>query len=427
MFDATICGRPSVSRRANAPQERLRLLLRGLSFLVAGLLVSDAASAQIPDTGVRIGVMTDMSGQCADFAGPGSVVAAQLAAEDFGGRIGGRAVTVLAADHQNKPDVAAAMTRRWFDEGVHMAIDYPVSSAALAAQEIGRDKKRIIIYSSAGTPLLSGKACSPYGFQWMFDSYSLSAGLAGPLKARGIDSFFFITADYIAGTTLEAEFRGMLDRTGLKAVGGVKYALNAPDMSSPVLTALASPAKALVLAGAGSDMANAIKAAQDFGIRTSNKVMVTPATFITDIKALGLHAAQGLIFVDAFYWDRDERSRRFARRFAARFKGAMPTSAQAGVYSGTRHYLRAVEAANSIDADRVAEKMRELTVDDDVFPGSRVRPDQRLEHDMLVVQVKQPSSSKGEWDLEEIIGVVPGHEALRPLASSECPLVKKAN
>lgn len=280
--------------RATLPRRKAGLLAwAALLGSCAVALSTPPASAEIADAGVKLGVVTDMSGQFADFAGPGSVVAAQMAADEFGGKINGKPITVLWVDHQNKADIAAVATRKWFDEGVNVTLDYPVSSAALAAQEIAREKKRIVIYSSAGTTLLNQKACSPYGFQWAFDSYALSAGLAAPLKERGIDSFYFVSADYQAGVALEAEFRGMLQRAGLTAVGGVKYALNSPDTGSPILTALASPAKAIVLAGAGGDMVNAIKAAQDFGIRRSGKAMLTPATFITDVRALGLEARKG--------------------------------------------------------------------------------------------------------------------------------------
>jgi branched-chain amino acid transport system substrate-binding protein len=305
-----------------------------------------------------------------------------------------------------------------------MIIDYPVSSTALAAQEIARDKKRIVIFSSAGAPVLSGKACSPYGFQWMFDTYGLSNGLPEPLAKRGVDSYYFITADYVAGQAVEADFRAALDRAGLKALGGVKYPLGSLDMSSFVVPALSSPAKGLVIAGAGADMTNVMKAAVNFGLKESGKTIVAPATFITDVKGLGLAAAQGLIYVDSFYWDRDDRTRGFAKRFYEKRK-AMPTSAQAGVYSGVRHYLKAVDAAKSIDADLVAAKMREMPVEDDAIHSGLIRPDGRVAHDMLLVQVKTPAESQADWDLLKIIAEVPIEKAVKPLADSDCPLVKK--
>lgn len=394
------------------------------AVLAACAFMAAMANAEIPAAGLKIGVMTDMSGQFAAFSGPGSVAAAEIAVEEFGGKINGKPISVLSFDHQNKPDVAALGTRQWFDEGVNMAVDYPVSPAALAAQEVAREKKRIIIFSSAGTPALSRKACSPYGFQWTMDTYSLANGLAAPLAKQGVESFYFVSADYAGGKAIEDEFRRALDRQKLKALDGVKFPLNSPDMSAYVMSAQASAAKGIVIAGAGGDLTNILKTARSFGLTDGGKTIVAPSAFLTDVKGLGLEVTQGLMFVDPFYWDRDESSRRFAQKFYAKRK-AMPTAPQSGVYSAVLHYLKSVQAANSVDADLVAAKMRETLVNDDMVKNGRIRPDGRLAHDMSLVRVKKPSQSKGEWDLLEIIANIPAEQTVPPLSESECPLVKK--
>lgn len=397
-----------------------------LAGLVAAatLLLSTTVFAQIPAEGVKIGVMTDMSGQFSDFSGPGSVAAAEIAIEEFGGTIDGKPIVLQTFDHQNKPDVAAVGTRQWYDTGVSMIIDYPVSSTAVAAQEIAREKKRIVIFSSAGAALLSGKGCSPYGFQWLYDTNSASAALPAQLAKRGVDKFFFITADYTAGHALEADFRAAIEKNGLTTVGSVKYPLGSPDMSAYILEAMGSDAQGIVIAGAGGDMANVLKAAESFGITTSGKTIVAPAAFLTDIKGLGLQAAQNLMLVDPFYWDRDDKSRDFADRFFKK-TGKMPTAPQGGVYSGVLHYLKSVKAANSIEADPVIAEMRKSPVNDAVIRDGVIRPDGRVAHDMLLVQVKTPDESKGDWDLEKVIEVLPADQTVKPLAQSECSLVAK--
>lgn len=394
------------------------------AVVAACAFVAAAATAEIPATGLKIGVMTDMSGQYAAFSGPGSVAAAEIAVEEFGGKMNGKPIVVLSFDHQNKPDVAALGTRQWFDEGVHMTVDYPVSPAALAAQEVAREKKRIIIFSSAGTPALSRKACSPYGFQWTMDTYSLANGLAAPLAKQGVDGFYFVSADYAGGKAIEEEFRRALARNKMKALDGVKFPLNSPDMSAYVMSAQASPAKGIVIAGAGGDLTNILKTARSFGLTEGGKTIVAPSAFLTDVKGLGLEVTQGLMFVDPFYWDRDESSRRFAQKFFAKRK-AMPTAPQSGVYSAVLHYLKAVKAADSVDADLVAAKMRQTPVNDAMVKNGQIRPDGRLAHDMSLVRVKKPSQSKGEWDLLEIIANIPAEQTVPPLSESECPLVKK--
>jgi branched-chain amino acid transport system substrate-binding protein len=257
----------------------------------------------------------------------------------------------------------------------------------------------------------------------MFDTYSNSFGLVKPLMEQGLDSFYFITVDYALGHAAQADFTKALEAANLKIVGSVKTPLNAPDLSSPVLVAKASKAKAIIIAAGGPDMVNSVKAAQSFGLAKTGKRIITPYVFLTDIRAMGLETAQGLIFVDAFYWDLDDRTREFAKRFFERHK-AMPTFAQAGVYSATRHYLKAVEAVKSIDADLVSAKMRETPVEDAVVKHGKIRPDGRLVHDMYLVEVKSPAESKSDWDVEKVLRVIPGDQAFKPLSESDCPLIK---
>lgn len=392
--------------------------------VAAATLAIPAAHAQIPEAGVKIGVLTDMTGLYADLSGPGSVAAAELAAEEFGGKIDGKPITVLSADHQNKADVAALTARQWFDNGgVQMVVDFPNSSTALAAQEIARDKKRIAIFTSGGSAALTGKACSPYGFHWMYDTYSNSVGLANSLVERGMKSFYFVTVDYAFGHALEGDFTKALTKAGATIVGGTKFPLNSSDMSSVMLTALNSSAQAIVLAAAGADNINGVKTAREFGMDKSKQTLVVPAAMITDIKAMGLKDAQGAVFVDSFYWNMDERSRAFGKRFDAKMH-KMPTMGQAGTYSAVRHYLQAVKDTGSVDADVVAKRMRETPVDDDVVRGGHIRADGRLVKPMYLVQVNTPAESTGPWDLEKIIATIPAEKAFRPLSESDCPLVK---
>lgn len=415
--------RSQVVRRGGATRA-LPLCLTALAVIAAAATAPATVLAQVPDAGVKIGVLTDMSGIYADLSGPGSVAAAELAVEEFGGKINGKPITVISGDHQNKADVSALIARNWFDnDGVQMVVDFPNSSTALAAQEIARNKKRIIMFTSGGSAVLTGKACSPYGFHWMYDTYSQSVGLANSLVERGLNSYYFVTVDYAFGQALESDFTKALKASGATITGGTKFALNTPDMSSSVLSALGSGAKAIVLAAAGGDNINGVKTAREFGLQKSGQTLIVPAAMITDVKAMGLEAAQGAVFVDSFYWNMDDRARNFGRRFEAKMK-KMPTMGQAGTYSAVRHYLQAIKDTDSVDADKIAARMRETPVDDDVVRGGKIRADGRLVKPMYVVQVKTPSESTGPWDLEKVIATIPAEKAFRPLSESDCPLVR---
>lgn len=384
-----------------------------------------AAPCQAGADAVTIGVLNDPSGLYADLGGQGSAVAAEIAAEEFGGKVLGKTIKVLRGDHQNKPDVGAQIARKWFDvDGVDMVIDFPNSGVALAVQEIARAKQKIAIYSTAATTALSGAACSPTGFQWTYDTYSNTAGIATALVKQGFDSWYFITVDYAFGASLEADARKAVVAAGGKVVGSVKHPLNTPDFSSFLLQAQSSKAKVVVLANAGADMVNGIKQAEEFGLQQRGQTLVAPVTFITDVHSLGLKVAQGLTFVAGYYWDFNDQTRAFAKKFYERRK-AMPTMAQAGVYSGTLHYLKAIAAAGTDDALAVAAKMRELPVRDSFTQSGTVRADGRMVHDMYLVQVKSPAESKAPWDYYKVLATIPASDAFKPLSESDCPLVKK--
>ena len=395
------------------------------SVILTGVLAGIPVLAQAQTEPVTIGVLNDMGGNFADQSGPGSLAAARMAIEEAGGTVLGRPVGAVGGDHQNKPDVAAAVARRWYDtEGVQMIVDMPNSGTALAVQEVARTLKRINITSTAGSLALTGKSCSPTSFHWMWDTYSNSYGLVRALTKKQIDSWFFITADYAFGHALEADFRKAIEQMGGRTVGSVKHPVGMQDYSALILAAQASKARGVVVASGGNDIVNTLKSANEFGLQKAGISFVAPATFLTDVKSMGLDIAQGLTYITGFTWSYDETSRAFAQRFFERHK-AMPTMGQAGVYSATRHYLRAVAAANTLDATKVAEKMREMPVADAVIRNGRIREDGRLVHDMYLVEVPRPADSKGQWDLERVVDTLGGNDVFRSLAESDCPLVKK--
>jgi branched-chain amino acid transport system substrate-binding protein len=396
-----------------------------MSWMLPLLAIPMASAALAGPDAITVGVINDLSGVYADLGGQGSVVAAQIAVEEFGPKVLGKPIKILSGDHQNKPDIGAQLARRWFDiDNVDMVIDFPNSGVALAVQEVAREKKKIAIFSTAGSTDLTGKACSPTGFQWTYDNYSNAAGLAQAMVKQGFDSWYFLTVDYAFGISLENEASKALTAAGGKMVGSARHPLNTADFSSFLLTAQASKAKVIALASAGGDVVNAIKQANEFGISQGGQTLVAPVTFITDIHALGLTVAQGLTFVTGYYWDLNDNTRAFAKTFYERRK-AMPTMAQAGVYSGVLHYLKAIAAAGTDNADAVAAKMRELPVRDAFTQTGTVRADGRMVHDMYLVQVKKPSESKAPWDYYKVLATVPADIAFRSLAESTCPLVKK--
>jgi branched-chain amino acid transport system substrate-binding protein len=388
--------------------------------------LASPAHAQISDGVVKIGVMDDMSGPYADIQGPGDVVAVKMAVEDFGGQVNGKPIDVVSADLQNKADVGLAIARRWYDvENVDVIMGLGNSAVALAVQGITQEKKKISITTSAGSTALTGKSCSPLGMHWVYDTYALANGTANAVIANGGgDSWFFLTADYAFGHALEADTAAVVKKKGGKVLGAVRVPLNSSDFSSFLLQAQSSKAQVIGLANAGSDTINAIKGAADFGIIAGGQKMAGMLVLLTDIHSLGLEAAQGLLFTEAFYWDQNEETRAFSKRFAERH-GKPPTSFQAGIYSAALHYLKGVREAGTDDAKAVVAAMKKLPVEDFMTKHGSIRDDGRMMRDMYLLQAKKPSESKSEWDLMKVVATIPADEAYRPLSESECPLIKK--
>ncbi len=399
---------------------------RNLLFATAAaaLLASGAARAQVS---VKLGVLNDMSSLYADISGPGSLVAAKMAVEDFKAADKGIKVEVIGADHQNKPDVGSNIARQWYDQdGVDVILDTTTSSVALAVNEVTREKKKIFIPSGGGTSDLTGTKCSPYTVHWTYDTWALANGTGSAMTKKGADSWFFLTADYAFGAALERDTSEAVTKAGGKVLGQVKHPLNGADFSSFLLQAQGSKAKVIALANAGGDTINAIKQAAEFGITQGGQSLAGLLVFSSDVKALGLQAAQGLVLTEAFYWDQNDATRAFSKRFAERFDGKMPTSSQAGVYSSILHYLKAVEALKSKDSEKVVAKMKELPIDDALFGKGSVRADGRAVHPMYLFEVKKPSESTGPWDLYKTVATIPTAEAFRPLDQGGCPLVGKS-
>jgi branched-chain amino acid transport system substrate-binding protein len=393
-----------------------------ISALAAACLGAPAARAQISDDVVRIGVLNDQSGLYADLGGPGTVVAARMAVEDAGGTVLGKPIEIVFADHQNKPDVGVAVARQWFDTGkVDMAIGFDNSAVALAVEQLAAERNRIAIAGAVGSTAFTGKSCTPTEASWIYDSYALTTSLAKSMVAEGLDTWFFITVDYAFGHSMEADAASAVEAAGGKVLGSVRHPLNTSDFSSYLLQAQASGAKVVAFANSGGDMVNATKQANEFGL-TKNQTMVSLLVFISDVHSMELKAAQGLKFVAGFYWDRDEETRAWSKRFFARH-GRMPTMAQASAYSAIRHYIGAIAAAGTDEAKAVMARMREMPVNDFYAKNGRLREDGRLVHDMYFAQVKKPSESTGPWDYYKLLGVVPGDQAFRPLAEGGCPRV----
>ena len=402
----------------------MRLQLALVSALaIAGIDVS-AARAQVSDDVVRIGVLNDQSGLYADLGGPGSVTAARMAVEDVGGAVLGKPVEIVFADHQNKSDIGVALARQWFDVGkVDMAIGFDNSSVARAVEQLAAERNRIAIAGAVGSTAFTGKACTANEASWIYDSYALTTSLAKSTVAEGRDTWFFITVDYAFGHSLEADATAAVQAAGGKVLGSVRHPLNTSDFSSYLLQAQASGAKVVAFANGGGDMVNAVKQANEFGL-TKNQSMVALLIFISDVHSMELKAAQGLKFVTAFYWDRDAESRAWSKRFFEK-QGRMPTMAQASVYSAVRHYLIAIAAAGTDEAKAVMAKMRAIPVNDFYVKNGHLREDGRLVHDMYFSQVKTPSESTKPWDYYNMLGVIPGVQAFRPLAEGGCPLVAR--
>lgn len=399
-------------------------MLAAACALTAGF---GTAHAQVSGDVVKIGVLNDQSGPYADLAGKGSVAAAQMAADDFGGKVLGKPIQIITADHQNKPDIASNIANQWIDtENVDVISDVPTSSTALAIQEITKNKNRIHLNSSAASSDLTGKACSPTGIHYAYDTYALAKGTGGTLVKEGGSSWFFITADYAFGHALERDTMAAVTAAGGKIVGAVRHPFpGTTDFSSFLLQAQSSRAKVVGFANAGADTINSIKQAGEFGLVAGGQKLAGLLVFLTDVHSLGLKTAQGLVITDGWYWDRDDETRAWAKKFAEKNGGKMPTMPQASVYSSTMHYLKAVDAAKTDEAKAVVAKMKEMPVNDFFAKNGKIREDGRMVHDMLLVQVKKPEESKGAYDYYNILSVIPGEEAFRPMtAEFGCSLVK---
>lgn len=390
--------------------------------LLGSFAIASAAQAQDP---FRIGVIVDMSGVYSAHGGPGVVNAVQMAVEDFGGEVLGRKIEVLSADYQHKVDITGARARQWYDrDNVSMILESTDSASALALQRLGEEKKKITIYAGSATSSLTNENCSPYGIHYVYDTYALAHGTGAAVTREGGDSWYFITADYAFGHSLERDTAAVVKENGGKVVGTVRAPLNTADFSSFLLQAQTSGAKVIGLANAGTDTQTSVRQASEFGITQGGQQLATLLVFLNDVKGMGLQAAQGLQFTTGFYWDRDEETRKFAERFMKR-DGKMPSMVQAGAYSATLHYLNAVKEVGSDDADAVAAKMKETPINDFYTKNGKIREDGRMVYDMMLAEAKTPEESKGEWDLLKIRTVIPADDAWRPLSESACPLVKK--
>jgi branched-chain amino acid transport system substrate-binding protein len=400
-----------------------KLTLVGLA--VAAALGSGAAQAQISDNVVKIGVLSDMSSLYTDLAGAGSVAATRMAVEDSGVEKRGIKVEIISADHQNKPDVGSAIARQWYDtDKVDVIVDVPNSGVALAVNQITKDKGKVFLASGPASSDLTGKACSPNTVHWTYDTWMLANGTGSAIVKSGGDTWFFLTADYACGQALERDTEAVVLKNGGKVLGKVRAPLNTQDFSSFLLQAQASKAKIVGLANAGGDTTNSIKQAAEFGIVKGGQNLAGLLVFITDVHSLGLQTAQGLIVANTFYWDQNDQTRAFSKRFEAVDKGIHPTMVHAGVYASVLHYLKAVEALKSDDGTKVVAKMKEMPTDDPLFGKGTIRVDGRKIHPAYLVEVKKPSESKGPWDYYKVRSTIPADQAFRPLKDGECPLVK---
>jgi branched-chain amino acid transport system substrate-binding protein len=406
---------------------RISALLLGTALAFAA---ANAALAQDKmDKTIKIGSLSDQSGLYSDLGGPGSTLAAQMAVEDSGMTGKGWKIDIISGDHLNKPDVGANIARQWFDvDKVDVIVDVPNSGVALAVSNVAKEKNGILIDSGAGTSDLTNAQCTPNTIHWTYDTYTLAHGTGTALTKAGGDSWFFLTADYAFGAALERDTTAAVQAAGGKVLGGIKHPLNTSDFSSFLLQAQASKAKVVGLANAGGDTTNAIKQAAEFGLTQSGQKLAALLLFISDVHSLGLNTAQGLNFTETFYWDMNDQTRAFSKRFQERMKNhAMPTMVHAGVYSGLLHYFKALEAlgGNPHDGAKVVAKMKEMPTDDPLFGKGSIEPNGRKIHPAYLFEVKKPSESKGDWDYYKLLATIPADEAFTPLDKSTCPLLKK--
>jgi branched-chain amino acid transport system substrate-binding protein len=391
--------------------------------LALPLLAARPAHAQLAKSVIKLGVLGDFSSTYQDVGGQGSVVAAQLAAEEFGGSVAGAKIEIVSADAQNKPDVASAIAGRWYDEeGVDIILDLPASNVAVAVQGLAEKRHKISVTTGGGTTDLTGTACSPTGFHWVWDTYSMAHGAGQAIVQSGGKSWFFITGDFAAAITLEREATDAILANGGKVLGSARAPFPNTDFGSQLVQALQSGAQVIGVADAGDDAANIIKQAAEFG-NTPKQTMAGLITYISEIHSLGLQTTAGMQFVTGFYWDADDASRKWSQKFAARMKGRMPTMSQAGVYSAARHFLQAVKDTGTDDGMKVAQAMRATPINDALATGGHLREDGSMIHDMLLIQVKTPAESKGPWDYYKILKTIPGDQAFLPLDKVACPLL----
>jgi branched-chain amino acid transport system substrate-binding protein len=402
-------------------------MIRSSFVPLAALLVALASLpcvAQISDEVVKIGVLTDLSGPASDATGQGSVLAAEMAAADFGGTVAGKPIKIISANHQIKPDIGAQIARQWYDtDQVDLIVDVPVSAVGLAVQEVARQRKKLFITHSTGTSDFTGKFCSPYGIQWVFDTYALATGTARAVTERGGKSWFFLTADYAFGHSLEHDASKIVEALGGKVLGAVRHPFATPDLSSFMLQAQGSGAQIIGIASGPPDNTNAIKLSGEFGLFQGGQQMAGLLILITDVHALGLKAAQGLLLTTSFYWDMDEATRAWSKRFFETLH-KMPTMWQAGVYSSVTHYLKAIAATGTDEPLAVAAKMREMPIEDFFSRHGRLRADGLMVHDLYLAEVKTPEESKYAWDYYKILTTIPGDAAFPPPDPEVCPLLK---
>jgi len=396
------------------------------ALLAAAAVVGLAggAQAQVSDDVVKIGVLSDMSSLYADIAGPGSVAAAQLAVKDFGGKVAGKTIEIVSADHLNKPDTGASIVRQWFDsDKVDAIVDVPTSSVALAVQQIAKEKGKVFLMSGPASSRLTGDSCSPTGVHWTYDTYALAQGTGRAMVEKGGDSWFFLTADYAFGHSLEQDTEAVVKAAGGKVLGKVRHPLNTSDFSSFLLQAQASKAKVIGLANAGGDTINSIKQAAEFGITSGGQNLAGLLVFVSDVASLGIQTAQGLVLTESFYWDLNDETRAWSKKFMDVQK-KVPTMVQAGVYGAVTHYLKAIEAAKTDDGKKAVDQMKQMPINDFMTKNGKVREDGRVMRDMYLFEVKKPNESKGQNDFYKLLATIPAEKAYRPLADGKCAHVK---
>lgn len=401
-----------------------KFALTTLGALITGLSAGNA-QAQFTDDIVKIGVIVDKTGVYSGIGGPGGVTAVKMAIDDFGGKVAGKRIEMVSADYQNKVDIAVARVSEWIDrDQVDMIIESTDSASAIALQKLGASKKKVMLFAGSASTALTNKECSPYGVHYVYDTYALATGTGRAIMESGGDTWFFLTADYAFGHSLEQNTTRVVQEMGGKVLGAIKHPLGASDFSSFLLQAQASNAKVVGLANAGKDTQNAVRGAAEFGLTKSGQKLATLLIFDTDLKGMGLPVAQGLMFTTGFYWDLNDETRAWSKRFYAQQK-TMPTMVQAGMYSATMHYLKSVQAVGTDSPEAVMQKMKASEINDFFAKKGKIREDGRMVHDMYLAEAKKPSESKSEWDLIKILKTIPGDKAFQPMSEGSCALVKK--